>query len=115
MSNRTRIVTDDDVSDALEWLRENAKRMGEAKRQLMSAESLVKRTKAIIMREHAQLGATLGAQEREAIADPRTEAAEEREAHCAGQMEVLKAEKDYYAALIECWRTEQSTLRQMKI
>ena len=108
-----RIVSDDDVSNALEFLMRNAKFIGAARRRLMEAESLVKRTKALVMRQHGTL--SLGAQEREAILDKSYQDAEAAVAKEAGRLEYLKALREAHAAKIECWRTEQSTLRSMKI
>ncbi len=109
----TRIVSDDDVSDALEFLRDSAKDIGEAQRRSMETESLVKRTKAIVMKENAAL--SLGAQEREAILDARYAEAEGVAAEVFGVLHYLKARREHAAAVIEAWRSETATLRAMKL
>jgi beta-phosphoglucomutase-like phosphatase (HAD superfamily) len=108
-----RIVTDEDVDKALAFLRDSAKELGAAKQALMEKESLVKRTKALVMRMHSDK--TLGAAEREAILDPRYEKAETEEAEAAGVFETLRALRDAASAKIECWRSEQATYRSMKL
>ena len=108
-----RIVTDDDVDKALAFLRDSAKTLGEAKRRTMESASLVKRTKALIMRMHSEK--SLGAAEREAIADDRYAEAETQEAIAFGDFECLRALREAAAAKVEAWRSETATLRSMKL
>ena len=109
----SRIVSDDDVDKALAFLRDSAKQLGAAKQRTMDAGSLVKRTKALVMRMHSDK--SLGAAEREAILDTRYAEAEAEEAVAYGEFETLRALRDAAAAKIECWRSEQATYRSMKL
>ncbi len=109
----SRIVTDDDVDKALAFLRDSARQLGDAKCHLMEMESLVKRTKALVMKMHTDK--TLGAAEREAILDPRYAEAQTQEATAAGAYETLRALRDAAAAKCEAWRSETATIRSMRI
>jgi tricorn protease-like protein len=108
-----RIVTDAEVDKALHFLRDSAKTLGDLARQKSEKASLVKRTKALIMQEHS--GKSLGAAEREALCDERYAKAETEEAIAIGEYECLRALRDAAMAKLDCWRTEQSSLRAARL
>ena len=66
MSNQ--LVSDDDVEKALDWLRDNADAIGDAKRDAVKSDHMLKHTKALAMSQHKDL--PVSAQDREAAASP---------------------------------------------
>ena len=113
MSNRTRIVTDEDMEKALDWLRDSAIDMGEAKAELVRASHMVKVTRALVMRMHNEKPVTH--QEREALASEEYRAALERDAVAAGEYEKLRALREAASLKIEAWRSEQANYRALRI
>lgn len=113
MSNRTRIVTDEDMEKALDWLRDSAIDMGEAKAELVRASHMVKVTRALVMRMHNEKPVTH--QEREALASEEYRAALERDAIAAGEYEKLRALREAASLKIEAWRSEQANYRALRI
>lgn len=107
------LISEEDVEKALTWLRDSAVEIGEAKAYAVKTEKMVKHTKAILMKKHASL--PVGAQEREAYADPLFVAALDAEASAAGEYEKMKALREAATMRIEAWRTMSSNYRSMKI
>ena len=62
-------IREEDIERACEWLVSNAEECAQARADRVALEEGRKHLKAIIMKEHTDL--PLGAQEREAYADPR--------------------------------------------
>ena len=108
-----RIVTDDELEMALNWLRDNAVAIGEAKRQAVLTEKVCKHVKALEMKKHNQL--PVSAQEREAYASDAYQRALYAEAAAAGDYEAMRALREAAALKIEAWRSEQANFRSMKI
>lgn len=105
-------ITDDAASDALEWLVRNARALGDAKEELVKAERMVDRIKALEMKRHSDL--PVSAQEREAKASDALKEAYEAEAKAAGHYEYLRACKDAAIARVEAWRSLQATQRSLR-
>lgn len=103
------MINDDEVEKAVDYLRDNARKAAQAKADRLYMEEYRKSVKSQIMREH--LSQPLGAQEREAYADPRYKT----------HLEALRTaiEGDEYhrwmlaaaEAKIEAWRTQSSNNR----
>lgn len=108
-----RIVTDEQLSQALDWLRDNAAAIGEAKRQAVLTEKMCKHVKALEMKKHNQL--PVSAQEREAYASDAYQRALFSEAKAAGEYEAMRALREAAALKIEAWRSEQANFRALKI
>lgn len=108
-----RIVTDDELEMALNWLRDNASAIGEAKRQAVLAEKMTKHVKALEMKRHNEM--PVSAQEREAYASDAYKRALFAEADAAGEYEKMRALREAAALKIEAWRSEQANVRAMKI
>jgi peptidoglycan hydrolase CwlO-like protein len=108
-----RIVSDADVDKALHFLRDSARTLGDLARQKSEKASLVKRTKALLMKEHSDK--SLGAAEREALCDERYAKVETEEAIACGEYECLRALRDAAMAEIDCWRSETATLRAVRL
>lgn len=107
------IVTDESVERALDWLRDNADEIAEAKRQAVKYDHMLKHTKAVVMKSHAEL--PVSAQEREAMASDAFKAAIENAANAAAEYEKLKALREAAALRIEVWRSASANYRAMKI
>ena len=103
------MISEDDVEKAVEYLRENARRAGQAKANRIYMEEYRKVVKSQIMRERDN--SALGAQERDAYSDSRyiehlkaLEAAIEKDEYNRWMMTAAEAK-------IEAWRTQQANAR----
>ena len=112
MNNRGHI-TEEEVEDALEYLRINAVQAAQARAQRIYVDEFRKTIKAQIMKEHTSL--PLGAQEREAYADARYVK------HLEAIRDAVFADEKHQflqaaaSARIEAWRTQSSNERAMRI
>lgn len=108
------MIAESDIEKACDYLVANARKAAKARAERAYVEEYRKTIKAQIMREHNNL--PLGAQEREAYADPRY----------AQHLQAIKeaVEADEYQrwmmaaaeAKLEAWRTQQANARiQAKI
>jgi hypothetical protein len=111
MSNQ--LVSDADVEKALDWLRDNADDMGEAKRMTVLSTGMVKHVKALEMKRYNEL--PVSAQDREAVASDAFLNALKMEADAAGVYEKMKSLREAAAAKIEVWRSASANYRAMKI
>lgn len=111
MSNQ--LVSDEDVEKALDWLRDNADEIGEAKAMAIKSEYMLRHVKALVMKKYGNL--PVSAQEREAYASEHYLAALEVAADTAGHYEKMKSLREAAALKIEAWRTASSNYRAMKI
>lgn len=107
------IVSDESVEKALDWLRDNADDIAEAKRCAVKYDHMLKHTKAVVMKTHAEL--PVSAQEREAMASDAFKAAIENAANTAAEYEKLKALREAAALRIEVWRSASANYRAMKL
>jgi hypothetical protein len=99
----TNFITDEEAERALHWLRDNAPKLGEAKKRLVLAGRMVDRVKALEMQRHNDL--PVSAQEREAKASIPLSNAYAEEADAAGAYETLRAYQDAAMAKLDAWRT----------
>ncbi len=109
---RNRIVTDDEVGDALRWLATNAREVGQARGRLVKAGHMIKHVEAL-----GYLGSeekTVDAKKASVKASQRWLKAIDEEADAAADFETMKALREAAAARIECWRSESATLRGTK-
>ena len=111
--HRPRIVTEEDLEKALDWLRDSAAELGAAKAETVRASHMLKVVKALSMKAHNEKPASH--QEREAFASEAYLAALERDAVAAGEYEKLRALREAAALKIETWRSEQANYRAMRI
>lgn len=107
------LVSDADVEKALDWLRDNADVIGQAKAEAVRADHMLKHIKALAMGLHA--GIPVSAQEREAFASEQYKTAIDTASKAAGEYERLKSLREAAALKIEAWRTASSNYRSMKI
>lgn len=108
-----RIVTDEDLEKAIDWLRDSAQAMGDAKAESVRAGHMIKHVKALEMKKHNDKPASH--QEREALASEAYLAALERDAVAAGEYEKMRSLREAAALKVECWRSEQANFRAMRI
>jgi hypothetical protein len=111
MSNQ--LVSDEAVEKALDWLRDNADAIGEAKRLAVKSDHMLKHIKAFAMALHKEL--PVNAQEREALASDIYLNAIDTAANAAGEFEKMKALREAAALKIEVWRSMGANYRAMKI
>ena len=107
------LVSDESVERALDWLRDNAHDIGEAKRMAVKSEKMLHHFKAMAMKLSNVDG--VGAQEREAFASEMYVGAVTAAADAAGIYEEMKAMREAAALKIEVWRSSSANYRAMKI
>lgn len=107
------LVSDADVEKALDWLRDSANDIGEAKRRTVKADHMLKHVRALAMKQHP--GLPVSAQEREAFASDQYMAALDEASATAGEFEKLKSLREAAALKIEVWRSMGANFRAMKI
>jgi hypothetical protein len=112
MNDTNKIVSEAEVGKALDWLRDNAQDIGNAKAALVEAGHMVKHTLALEMRKHEGSAAL---QEREARVSDLYMGACFNEAKAAGVYETMRALREAAALKIETWRSENANYRAMKI
>lgn len=108
-----RMITDDELEKALDWLRDNAKVLGEAKKRVVKAGHMIKHAEAVGFIQSTQKGAD--ARKYEARTTEQYLKWIDEESEAAGEYERLKALREAAALKIEAWRSEQANFRAMKI
>jgi len=101
---RNRLVTDDEVGDALRWLATNARDLGEARARMAKATHMIKHTEALLYL--ASLEKTVDAKKASVRASQRWLDAINDEADATGEFEKMRALREAAMARIDCWRTE---------
>jgi hypothetical protein len=104
-------ISDKEAEKALDYLRDSAVKLGDAKYQVVMTEKMAKRKFAISMSLSQEK--TIAAQEREALASDIMKEAWEEEAEAAKAYEVLRAYRDAAIAKIEAWRSLTASYRAM--
>lgn len=113
MGERTSIVSDAQLNDALDWLVRNAGEMGRAKSRLIKAERMLSHVEALLIK--ASNASSDQKKKAEARADQRYLAAINEEADAAGEFEKMRTLREAAALKIEAWRSEQANFRAMKV
>ena len=111
MSNRLRIVDDAEVEKALDWLRDSAQAIGDAKARLISAGHMIKHIEAIETKLSTE--SSVAARKIDALCSLRYLAAIQEDAEAAGEFEKMKALREAASLKIETWRSEQANYRRM--
>jgi hypothetical protein len=113
MNMQQRIVTETELEKALDFLRDNARALGDAKARVVRAGHMLKHIEAL----HFKLSNATSNDKRQA--DARTSEAYleaiTEDAEAAGAYETMRALREAAALKIESWRSEQATYRAMKI
>jgi len=109
----SQLVTDASVEKALDFLRDNAEAIGQARENAVKADHMLKHVKALAMKQYGEL--PVSAQEREAFASDIYRSALDEAAKTAGEFEKMKAIREAAALRIEVWRSASANYRAMKI
>lgn len=113
MNAHVRIVQEDEVQKALDWLRDNAAALGAAKARVIRTGHWLKHVEAL---EFKASNATSNDRRQ---ADARTSDAYleaiNDDAIAAGEYEKMKALREAATLKIEAWRSESATYRSMKL
>lgn len=113
MNAPTRMISDEAVDRALEWLRANASVIGKAKEQAELADKYVGHVEALLIK--ASDASSAEARKADARSSQKYLDAITDSAVKAGELARLYSLREAAMARIECWRTEQSNFRAMKI
>ena len=108
-----RIVTDNELQKALDWLRDSARDLGEAKKRLVKADKMLAHTEALMIRaseEKSDEKRKADARSSKRYFEAIIECSE-----AAGDFETMKALREAAALKIETWRSEQANYRAMKV
>lgn len=108
-----RIVSNEDVAKALDWLRDSAHLLGQLAEASMNSSNLVKHTEALLFLASDEKSAE--ARKADARCKAKWIEATEEEAKAHGELVKLKALREAAAAKIEAWRSEQANFRAMKV
>lgn len=109
----TALITDEELEKSLDWLRDNAAKLGAAKKRTVKAGHMLKHVEALEFKISDARSAD--AKRADARTSKRYMDAIEEDATAAGEYERLKALREAAALKIEAWRTEQANYRSMKI
>lgn len=113
MNAHARIITDDSLENALNWLRDHAAALGRAKARAIKAEHMVKHIEALEMKRSDAKSNDM--KKADARISAAYLAAILEDAEAAGEYERLKAMREAAALKIEAWRSEQANYRAMKL
>ena len=108
-----RIVSDFELEKALDFLRDSAAALGAARAEMIRCSHMVKVVKALEMKRHNDKPATKA--EVEALASDEYLDALTNDAIAAGEFEKLRALREAASMRIESWRSEQASIRAMRI
>ena len=108
-----RIVSDNEIGKALDFLRDSADGIGKAKARLIKAGHMVKHVEALLLLASEER--SIEAKKASARVDQRWIDATDEEAEAAGEFEKLKALREAAEAKIEAWRSESANYRGMKV
>ena len=107
-----RLIEDAEMEKALDYLRDNARAIGQARENMILTEKMTKHVMAIEIKKGE---GAFNLRENEARASEAYLKAITEEAKAAGKFEEMKALREAAAAKLDCWRSEQATLRGIKI
>jgi hypothetical protein len=105
-------VPDEEAEKALQWLITNAKAIGEARREAVLAEHMVKRVRAIETKRSNET--SVAAREADAMTSEAMLAAITADAEAAGKLETLRGLRDAAGAKLDVWRTLRASERAMQ-
>ena len=106
------MITEPEVGAALDWLRDNAVKLGHAKARTVRAGHMLRHTEAL---EFKIAEGSVEFRKAYARTTQRYLDAIEEDAMAAGEYEMMKALREAAALKIEAWRTEQASFRAMKL
>lgn len=113
MTTQQRIVTEAELERALDFLRDNARELGEAKARVVRAGHMLKHIEALEFK--ASDAKSAEAKKADARTSQNYVDAVTEDAAAAGAYEAMRALREAAALKIESWRSEQATWRSMRI
>lgn len=111
--SEARIVTNSDLNKALDWLRDSANDLGNAKARAVKAGHMVKHVEALMFK--ASDASSNDKKQADARASEQYLDAINEDAFACGELAKLQGLREAAAAKIEAWRSEQANFRSMKI
>jgi len=108
-----RIVTNEDISKALDWLRDSAMALGQAKARAIKADHMIKYIEALKFK--ASDASSNDARRADARTSEEYIDAINEDAFASGELAKMQALREAAALKIEAWRSEQANFRSMKI
>jgi hypothetical protein len=108
-----RLVDDEQVHSAMEYLRDSAHKLGAARTRARHAESMLKHIEALEFKKSDAKSAD--AKKADARTSDRFIEAIFEDAVATGELTKLYALREAASAVVESWRTESATIRAMKI
>lgn len=107
------IVDEAEVEAALDWLRDSAAGIGEAKERTVKAGHMLRHIEALEFK--ISMASGVEAKKADARTSDRYVSAIVEDAEAAGEYERMKALREAAALKIETWRTQSSNFRSMKL
>ena len=107
------VIHESEIDKAVDFLRDNARAIGEAKGRLIKAQRMIDHIEAILLLKSDQSSDTK--RKADARASDRWLAAANEEAMAAAEFEKLRSLREAAAMRIEVWRSEQANYRALKI
>ena len=108
-----RMITDEQVHSAMEFLRDSSHKIGKARERARLAEHMLKHIEALEFKKSDAKSAE--AKKADARTSDRFVEAITEDAVATGEMAKIYALREAAAAVVESWRTESATLRSMKL
>lgn len=113
MNMHQRIVTEQELEKALDFLRDSARDIGAAKARVIKAGHMLKHVEALEFKKSEARSAE--ARKADARTSEAYLAAIIEDAEAAGAYEVLKSLREAAALKIDSWRSEQANYRAMRV
>ena len=107
------VIHESEIDKAVDFLRDNARAIGEAKGRLIKAQRMIDHIEAILLLKSDQSSDTK--RKADARASDRWLAAANEEAMAAAEFEKLRSLREAAGMRIEVWRSEQANYRALKI
>lgn len=107
------MIAEEDIELAVTYLATSAAEIAQARADMIKAEHMRKVVKALLMKDNEDLA--LGAQEREALIDPRYRSALGDLHETTTTYERLRALREAARIKIEAWQTQSANYRAIKV
>lgn len=108
-----RIVSDDELEKALDFLRDSAAAIGAARSEMIRSSHMVKVVRALTAKHYSHLPVSRA--DIEALASDEYMDALNNDAIAAGEFEKLRALREAAAMKIQAWQTESANYRGMRV
>lgn len=113
MQDRLQFITSDEVEKALDFLRDSAQQLGDAKARSIKSTHMLKHVEALKAKASNEKAAE--ARKADARTSPEFVEALTEDAIASGEYEKLRALREAAGAKIEAWRSQQANYRHMKL